>query len=439
MRTHHSTRRGRQFGTHERSRHGRSTSTSRRSIEVAPRACDPRQDLCRLHPRPRRPGRVVDRHHEGRAVDPQGPDVATQLVGDHLVPAGEDGLEGGRRGRHAEALQEPRHAVARRVRGPARASGSSGAQRLDRRRTRATAIPGGRGDAVVRIDWPAGSSATRARLRTGSSSENTSSSRRVGATGVRARTSSWIARRRARARQRCSPCDAWVRASRPSRTMTRSSRCGPDRVDAAPQVVGPRCLERVEEVALPAALVVLLDHGVAGPAGQSAVGAADERGELEHQALARRDEHLARVGQALVPHVERRGHVRAGAPARLAQQRGALAQHTLGLVRRPRAFRVEQGQRVVEQVAASPRPAADQHEVVGREDRARRGGGQHLAPAGVLAVHPGAAAPGRMRSPRPPGRCCRACRTSARTIATSAPTRTIASGGAPRNDRRVPR
>ena len=247
------------------------------------------------------------------------------------------------------------------------------ARRGPRRCPRAAATP------VVRIDWPAGSSAISARLRAGSSSEKTSSSSSVGATGVAARTSSWIPRRRASARQRCSPWEAWVRASRPSSTMTRSSRCGPDGVEAAPQVVGPGGRQGVEQVPVPAPLVALFHRRRAGRPGQAAVRGADESLELARQSLARRHEHLAGVRQSLVPHLEGRRHVRGGAPTRLAQQGGALAQDPVGLVRRPRAFGVQQRKRVVEQIAPAARAAADQREVVGREDRARRGRRQRLA------------------------------------------------------------
>ena len=201
----------------------------------------PRQDLRRLHPRPRRPGGVVDRDHEGRAR-PRA-EAGHGRPGRPRPPR----PSGRRRPPWWPARRAPPSLCSSRgmvspdaFAGLPRAAPArplTGARSVSTGTTRATAIPSGSGDAVVRIAWPAGSSVTSARLRTGSSSENTSSSRRVGATGVRARTRSWIPSRRARARQRCSPCDAWVRASRPSSTITEVVAMRAHRVDAAPQIV----------------------------------------------------------------------------------------------------------------------------------------------------------------------------------------------------------
>ena len=262
MRTHHSTRWRRQFGTQERSLTAArpappdARSGCRRGPAPAP-GCAP---TASSPASPRRGGRP--RPRGSRPSTRSGRTWLAEVALDDLVPAGEDGLHRRRRGGHAEALEEPGHGRRRPASGPRRAARS--------RLTRAPASrPGRRGPPrcprAAATPWsgstgPAGSSATSARLRTGSSSENTSSSRSVGATGVRARTSSWIPSRRARARQRCSPCDAWVRASRPSSTITRSSRCGPTVLTPRRRSSVRDGRQRVEQVAVPAALVVLLDR-----------------------------------------------------------------------------------------------------------------------------------------------------------------------------------
>ena len=113
----------------------------------------------------------------------------TQLAADQLVPAGEHGLHHRRRRCRPQPAQQARHGVAQPPRAAVAPPFRHRVSRLCTGRSRATTIPSGSGAAVVRIDWPAGSSATRARLRAGSSSEKTSSSSRVGMSGVRARTS----------------------------------------------------------------------------------------------------------------------------------------------------------------------------------------------------------------------------------------------------------
>ena len=86
-----------------------------------------------------------------------------------------------------------------------------------------------------------------------------------------------------------------------------------------------------------------------------AVGGGHERIEVGHQPFAGGHEHLAGVGQPLVPDVEGRRDLLAGPAARLPEQRGPLAQDPVGLVRRPRPFGVEHGQRVVEDLAPALR------------------------------------------------------------------------------------
>ena len=212
-----------------------------------------------------------------------------------------------------------------------------------------------------------------------------------------------------------------MRASRPSRVSTRSSRWGPT-VFTPRRRSSVRCsTKRIEQLALPAADVLLADHQLIRNPGQTAIGRPDELVEGADQAFAGRHQDLPRVGQALVPYVERAGHVRADPPSRLAQQGGALAQHPLHLVGRPGSLGVDQAQRVVEQFAADARPSTHQRQVLGREDGARRRHGQVLAPAGGLAVHLGAAPAGRARSRPPPVSGLASPRSSARTMPRSAP------------------
>ena len=201
-------------------------------------------------------------------------------------------------------------------------------------------------------------------------------------------------RRRARARQRCSPWDAWVRASRPSIARQQVVTVRPDRVDAPAQVVGAAGGQRVEQVAVPAPFVPLLHEVASALAGQAAVGGGHQGLQVGGQPLPGRHQDFAGVGEPLVPHVEGCHDVRAAPPTGLAQQRGPLAQDAIGLVCRAGPLGVEQRQRVVEQVPPALGATADDGEVLGREDRAGRGSGQLLAAGDGLAVHPGAAAAG---------------------------------------------
>ena len=66
--------------------------------------------------------------------------------------------------------------------------------------------------------------------RSGSSSLNTSSRSSTGSRSITDAISRCPARRSASASVRCSPCDAWLRASSPLSTRRQSSRCGPTSV-----------------------------------------------------------------------------------------------------------------------------------------------------------------------------------------------------------------
>ena len=218
---------------------------------------------------------------------------------------------------------------------------------------------------------------------------------------------------------------------------------GPDRVDAPAQVVGPAGPERIDQVARPGTLIGLLDQRGCRTvrSGQAVVASRHQRLEIGDQALPRLDEHLAGVGQALVPDVERRGHLLVDATAGLPQQGRPLAQHPIGLVGGPGPFGVEQGERVVEQVASALRRATDDRQVLRREDGARDRRREVLAGRDGLAVDP--------KRLRPTSTISASTRvgadspaTSARTIAlvgvaSVVPVRTSASVGAPRKERRV--
>ena len=214
----------------------------------------------------------------------------------------------------------------------------------------------------------------------------------MGTSGVSVRTSWWTPSRRARAVHRCSPCDAW----RPGRPLVEHHEevvaMGADGAHPPPHVVGPARAERVEQVAGPAPLVPQAQCGRIVRPRQSAVGQRDGRLERRDETLSRRDEHLGGIRQALVPDVERAGHLGRETPPRLSQQCRTLAQHALGVVGGTSALLVEEAQRVVEQLASPARPSLDDGEVLGREDRARGGVAQSLAARCRLPVHPGPAA-----------------------------------------------
>ncbi len=262
-------------------------------------------------------------------------------------------------------------------------------------RVRATTMPSGNGVAVVKMDWPVGSSATRARLRAGSSSENTSSRSSVGTRGVLARTSSCTPRRSARARQRCSPCEAWVRASRPSIWSNEVVTVGPHRVDAPPQVVRPAGDQRVEQVSLPAPGVLLADQDPIARSGQAGVDGADRLRPGRPPAARAPPRAPCRRRPAAGP--TRRGWSRR--PRCCALPTGAT-RRPAGAGRgrsRPRrgSLGVEHAQRVVEEVTTAAGSPADDGQVLGAEDRAGRGDGQFLPAGHELAVHPGTAPPRR--------------------------------------------
>ncbi len=172
MRTHHSTRRPREFGIMNgrpgvlaaRRRQGRSTTTSKPLERRPSDGPDTLEDRPRFHAGPGSPGRVVHRNHECVPVDSQRPQMLGELGADQLGPAGENHLHRHRRNGCTEPGEQLRHRFARRGADPWATGRSRNRDRLSIGRIRVTAIPSGRGAAVVRMDCPAGNSATRARL-----------------------------------------------------------------------------------------------------------------------------------------------------------------------------------------------------------------------------------------------------------------------------------
>ncbi len=111
----------------------------------------------------------------------------------------------------------------------------------------------------------------------------------------------------------------------------------PYRVDAPTQVVPTRSCQRIEKVAVPAALVALHDDNPASRAGQVPVGGGHERVEGGHEPFACGHQHFPSVGQPLVPHVEGCRDFDSGPAPRLPEQRGALTQDPVRLVGGPRS------------------------------------------------------------------------------------------------------
>ena len=193
MRTHHSTRPTCHFGIHERSRRrlrGRPTSTF---FGPLPARCEgplgaphtapsgalhddlyalyhrlaqslrARQHRPTFHPGSARPGRVVRCDQQCGPVNPQRSDMVLECRPGHLGPPGEDHRHGLRR-RCAQPPEDPRHRFPDPP-GPAPPMAfapAHGTTSSVTSTTRATSIPAGSGTAVVTIDWPVGSSCTRA-------------------------------------------------------------------------------------------------------------------------------------------------------------------------------------------------------------------------------------------------------------------------------------
>ena len=206
---------------------------------------------------------------------------------------------------------------------------------------------------------PRGSSATRARLRAGSSSEKTSSRSRVGRSGVRRRTSWWTPGAGPGPGSAARPGRRGSGPRGPSSVRTRSSRWGPT-------VLTPRRRSSVRLAASasrrsPVQLrpVVLADQPTpTGCAGQAAVGGAHQRLEGAPPGRSRAATRILPASASRWSHTSSvAGHLAGDPPARLAQQRGPLAQDPLDLVGRPGALGVEQAPARRRAGRAGPRAA----------------------------------------------------------------------------------
>ena len=303
------------------------------------------------------PGRVVRLDDQGgRRSSAHRADVGGHGRADDVVPAGEHRAQMPARPAPSAAaapetgVERPASSVPGRGRRPAAAvTGSTPGGGRDAQpmpagstvvRPRPAAPPGGGGTAVVRSAWPAGSPASSARARSGSSSENTSSRRRTGAVPRRSVASWWAARRRARASDRCSPWEAWVRAGRPPMREVQVVAVRPHGGHPPAEVVGAGGQQGVGQRAVPGragrrASTAHLGRRPGGRSARSPPGASSLG-----QRLSGRDQGLAGGGQPGVPHVEGGGHLGLRPPAGLAQQ-GAPAGG--GCARPPSAQRVERG------------------------------------------------------------------------------------------------
>src|SRR6266540_5418893 len=177
--------------------------------------------------------RGVDGHAEYSVAKRTQLAVRTQVAAHEVLPLGNEGGERVRLG-ETEVRAHLRQRVAQGARSfrfsaaPRHAASSTRPSRTRNRRS--GSIAPGTADAVVIRVWPAGSSATSASPRAGSSSLKTSSRSNTGSVPTTSAHTRWPASRSPSAIVRCSPCDAWVRASRPARRSRHSSRWGPTRV-----------------------------------------------------------------------------------------------------------------------------------------------------------------------------------------------------------------
>jgi hypothetical protein len=238
-----------------------------RSMEVSP-SSPTRARICpipcgRGSPRP-----GVRPPPPGRAPRRAGVQVLGQLGAHHFVPAGEDQFHHWNRARRADPCgpapwpwRRP-HAAARCRPPPA----CGGARRSCRTQARRCGPPGppldppGSGAAVVRMDWPVGSSATRARLR---------ARVELGEDVVQqqGRDQRRSGQRRAGA-PRCagpgpgSAAPPGRRGSGPParRWSRRSSRCGPTVLTPRRRSSFRLALKGEQQVSVPAPLVALVHH-----------------------------------------------------------------------------------------------------------------------------------------------------------------------------------
>ena len=212
---------------------------------------------------------------------------------------------------------------------------------------------------------------------------------------------------------------------------------GTDEGHPASQVFSPTGTQRRKKaVGPPGRLVAHVD--LRGPPSHLAVCVGHDRAEAGDQLDAGLSQQISGGCQLGVEHVERQLDLVGQAAARLFQQGVALPQDPVDVADERVVAGMDRDQRLVEVAAPLRRTTLDQRQVVGREDRDPQGAEQVAGASQRLAVDlgtvPSAGDELGLEQQVPPSRSA-----SARTTARSAPDRTRASVGAPRNDVSVAR
>ncbi len=167
------------------------------------------------------------------------------------------------------------------------------------------AAPAGGPPADVSTVWPAGRWCSSASLRSGSSSENTSSSSSTGGVPVSAVTTWCAASRSASASERCSPCDACVRAGRPAMLELQLVAVRADGRHPATQVVASRVSRARRPVpSPPTATRSATSTSTSASTASDRVRVRDERRRAARRARAGPRRAPRRLGQLGVPDVE---------------------------------------------------------------------------------------------------------------------------------------
>ncbi len=204
----------------------------------------------------------------------------------------------------------------------------------------------------------------------------------------------WAASCRARASDRCSPWEAWVRAGSPCRVSSSSSRWGPTGRDPPFDVLVPGLGQGVEQPAGPRPHVGQSRHRCgARPASSSG-----PRRPGPARPPAARGPRPARcpTASSRVSHTSRVSATSGGqSAAGGAEQGGPLAQDLVHLLGGPGRLGVDHGQGLVEEAASFGRPGPDHPDVLG---------GEHRGPQGLVEVAPAADALPVDQGPGPAGR-----------------------------------
>src|SRR4051812_32983748 len=189
----------------------------------------------------RRPCGVIDLDHQTGAVEAHRLDVRGHGRSDRGIPppehpahrghGGATGAAGGLVSQVAhdggQAVAQPHRPAALVVVAPPQPGPPPSPPPASTRTIASGWAASGSTPAVVRITWPAGKWASSFVERRVSSSLSTSSSTSTGAVPARSVISRCAPSRRARAKVRCSPCEAWVRAGIPATASSTWSRWGP--------------------------------------------------------------------------------------------------------------------------------------------------------------------------------------------------------------------